>query len=96
MNINPFFYYLVSFLLILSFSVQADTQKLTVQEYDYCYKPSKPLFLAGKQYKNRYVEDMKEYQQCRQRFIEMQQWAQSIEKESKEKALHITNVFMGY
>jgi len=59
------------------------------EETDYCYKPSKPLFLSTANSKKRYAEDMQEYQRCKQYFVEMQQHSARIKQEADESSRRI-------
>jgi len=67
-------------LVLLLVSVQSYSQE---EEIDYCYKPSKPLFLSTSQSKKRYAEDLQEYQRCQQYFIDMKQRTSQLKKESE-------------
>ncbi len=87
---------MLSLLLILFFTTisvlsQANSQ---ADEQDFCYKPSKPLFFASSEYKKHYAEDVKEYQRCRQSFIEMQARVASMKKESEKNAQLIQDNFI--
>lgn len=62
-------------------------------EQNYCYKPSKPLFFSVVKYEKRYAEDIKEYQRCRQSFIEMQERVTNMRKESEKNAQLIKERF---
>lgn len=61
--------------------------------WDFCYKPSKPLILASSDYKKRYAEDIKEYQRCRQSFLDMQARVASMKEESEKNAKKIIERF---
>ena len=84
---------MLSFFLILFFSITSaltfasgQAKKQGNEAMDYCYKPTKLLFLASTEYKQRYDEDMKEYQRCRQGFMDMQARVASMKKESEKNA----------
>ena len=85
-------FFLTIFVAILSLVSHADSQ--TDDAMDYCYKPSKPLILASAEYKNRYAEDVKEYQRCRKGFIEMQARVASLREESEKNARDIRESFV--
>jgi len=59
------------------------------EETNYCYKPSKPLFLSTAKTKKRYAEDMQEYQRCKEYFIEMQQRSARIKQEADKSSQRI-------
>lgn len=83
---------MLSLLLILFFTTMSVLSQ--ADEQDFCYKPSKPLFFASSEYKKRYAEDVKEYQRCRQSFIEMQARVASMKKESEKNAQLIQDNFI--
>jgi len=82
------------FLLFMLFSPALwATHTAPSNEFDYCYKPSKPLFFSTQEYKNRYSEDMKEYQRCQSGFHEMKAHLAEIKKESDRNARLIMSRF---
>ena len=76
-------------LLILLVLTPANAQG----ETDYCYKPSKPLFLSTVKTKKRYAEDMQEYQRCKEYFVEMQQHSARIKQEADESSRRIMSKY---
>ncbi len=84
---------LVCFLMLslvgLSMSVCADTYEPVA----HCYKPSKPLMFSTGYYKNRYNQDVADYQTCLKTFIEHQEYAAKMHKEAAKNALKIWNDF---
>ena len=87
---------MLSFFVVLLISISSVVQAKVQagEEMDYCYKPSKPLFFATSEYKNRYAEDMKEYQRCRKGFLEMQARVTAMEEESEKNAKKMRESFV--
>ncbi len=82
------------FLLFMLFSPALwATHTDSSSEFDYCYKPSKPLFFSTQEYKSRYAKDMKEYRRCQNGFYEMQAHLAEIKKESDRHARLIMSQF---
>lgn len=82
--------FITLFFVVLSFSGQLNAQDVA----NYCYKPSKPLFLSTAKDDKRYAEDLDEYQHCQQRFAEMQERAAKLKKESDMNSQLIMDTFM--
>lgn len=78
------------FFVLLSFSGQSNA----LEETNYCYKPSKPLFFSTARTKNRYAEDLQEYQRCQQSFSEMQERAAQMKKEAEMNSRLIRDSYM--
>lgn len=83
--------FLALIFILMSCSSQANELE---EQADYCYKPSKPLFFSTAQTKNRYAEDMQEYQRCKKSFIEMQDRSAKMKKESDMNSQLILDTFM--
>jgi len=91
----------LSLFLILFFSTLSVLSQAAGQmndEMDFCYKPSKPLFFSTSEYKNHYAEDVKEYQRCRQGFLDMQARVASMKKASEKNArlIHENYIIRNY
>lgn len=82
---------IILFFIALSFSGLASAQE---EANNYCYKPSKPLFLSTADEDRRYTEDLREYKDCQQRFTEMQERAARIKKESDMNSQLIMDSYM--
>ncbi len=76
--------FLILFFTTMSVLSVADNHIDAVE--DYCYKPSEPLFFSSFKYKKRYEVDFKEYQHCKQSFIDMQQRIAELRSESEKNA----------
>lgn len=85
-------FFIVVLLLSISTVIQANEQ--AAEKIDFCYKPSKPLIFSTSKYKDRYAEDMKEYQRCRQGFLEMQARVASMKEEAEKQAKKIRESFV--
>ncbi len=84
-------YILLAMALMMSnMSVQADPYK----PVPHCYQPSKPLWLAGAKYQQRYEFDVERYQSCIKLFIKKQQDAVQIHTQAAQKALKTWNDFI--
>ena len=79
--------FLILFFTTMSVLSVADNHIDAVE--DYCYKPSEPLFFSSFKYKKRYEVDFKEYQHCKQSFIDMQQRIAELRSESEKNAQRI-------
>jgi len=88
MKISSFFF-LTLFLIGLSALSHADTYEPVA----HCYKPSKPLFFASRQYKDRYRDDVQEYHSCLNTFIKHQELAAKMHTEAAQNALKTWNDF---
>ena len=84
-------HFLTLIVILLSCSSQANDLE---EQANYCYKPSKPLFLSTAADDKRYAEDLKEYKYCQQRFAEMQERAAKMKKESDMNGQLILDTFM--
>lgn len=85
----------LSLFLTLIFVLLPFSSQVTAQEIpNYCYKPSKPLFLSTAEDDKHYAEDLQEYQNCQQRFAEMQERAAKIKKESDMNSQLIMETYM--
>ncbi len=89
MKTSPFFF-LTLFLTGICVSSYAETS----EPFDFCYKPQKLLFFATEYYKNRYNEDIKEYERCQKVYIETQERVAEMQKESEKNSLSIWNKFV--
>ena len=76
--------FLILFFTTMSALSLADSHTDDVE--DYCYKPSELLFFSSLEYKKRYEVDIKEYQHCKQSFIDMQQRIAELRNESEKNA----------
>ncbi|MCW8930372.1 MAG: hypothetical protein OQL19_09060 [Gammaproteobacteria bacterium] len=88
-----FIFFVVTFSIAHANDTNADEPNAN-EEIDYCYKPSKPLIFSTSKYKNRYLEDVKEYQRCRQGFLEMQARVASMKAESEKNAKKMEENFI--
>jgi len=84
----------LSLLLIIILLMLVLTPANAQEDVDYCYKPSKPLFLSTAKSNKRYAEDMQEYQRCKNYFLEMQKRSARIQKESDERSRHIMSTYV--
>lgn len=84
------FFLLTLFLPGLSMSSPVKTDKSA----DYCYKPNKPLLFSKQEYKARYEQDLKEYQQCVKYFTEAHDNISSMQSDSEKNARKILNDFV--
>ena len=60
----------------------------------HCYKPTKPLWLATAYYKERYNQDVEDYQHCMKAFIRAQEAAVKIHTQAAQQALQTWNDFV--
>ncbi|MCP3852340.1 MAG: hypothetical protein GY694_19210 [Gammaproteobacteria bacterium] len=77
------FFFVLLFMLL---STIGHTKNTSDDVMDYCYKPSKPLFLSTKKYKSIFADDMKAYQRCRKGYIDMKARVAAMQKESEKNA----------
>lgn len=82
------------FLTLFFVSLSWSSQVIAQEEANYCYKPSKPLFLSTAKDDKRYADDMLEYQNCQQRYTEMRERAARIKKESDKNSQMIMDTYM--
>lgn len=61
---------------------------------DYCYKPNKPLLFSKQEYKQRYQQDLKEYDQCVKYFTQVYNNISRMQAESEKNARKILNEFV--
>jgi len=66
----------------------------TEQSVDYCYKPNKPLLFSKQQYKQRYEQDLQEYQRCVKSFKEVHDNISNMRRESEKNSDKIMNNFV--
>lgn len=84
------FFLLILMLPGLSFSSSSGSEN----KADYCYKPNKPLWFSTHKYKQRYQEDMEEYQRCVQQFHEVHDNIAKMKAESDKNAQKIMADFV--
>ncbi len=56
---------------------------------DYCYKPSKPLWLSTAIHKKQYREDLEEYERCKQHFYQVHQNIARMKMDSEQRSRDI-------
>lgn len=74
----------------ISVSVYADLY----EPVPHCYQPSKPLWFASADYKNRYDTDVNLYHDCIKAFILKQEIAAEKHSLAAQKAIKIWNEFV--
>lgn len=85
---------IVSFLLGTIVSRAEHPQSTTEEQQSYCYKPGKPLMFASSDYKARYEQDMLEYKNCHQGFLEMQARVTHMRHESEKHTQLLREQFL--
>ena len=92
-------YLLILLFPALAFSGQAEQSEsnhveLNGSHADYCYKPGKPLLFAKRYHKERYKEDVREYQRCVKSFNLFQENLAKMQNESARNAQKILDKFV--
>ena len=60
------------FTLAFASQIYANDRSSINENYNYCYKPTKPLLFASGKSKQMYADDLQEYQRCKKNFDQMQ------------------------
>ena len=87
------FFAMVSLVSLAGHPDQADVESASEKVQSYCYRPGKPLFFATSDTKARYHEDLREYENCRQGFLEMQAHVTHMRHESEKNARQVRENF---
>ena len=76
--------------MVISVSAYADLY----EPVPHCYQPSKPLWFASSDYKERYDNDINEYHTCMKKFIQKQEIAAKKHNQAAQDAIAIWNDFV--
>lgn len=82
----------LSGVLCMGFSVSSYAD--LYEPVPHCYQPSKPLWFASSDYKERYDNDVNEYHSCMKKFIQKQEIAAKKHNQAAQDAIAAWNDFV--
>ena len=83
---------LVLFVIMLLSATMAQANRFPAEPA--CFKPNKPLFFSPQSYTLRYQQDVVEYKDCIQRFIQEQRQAMKLHQESIRHAEQLMKLYI--